>query len=218
MQKFETNYLKRKVLLISLLVLLSLMFIFQLVMIKKFFAWIEYEYQWIQAGELSKTWKIDQVENNAPAFQLKTLFLSLNSIFLVLTFSAIVLVSLVIYTLFKNTYNGDLYLKIVNYLVPIVFVLLFFILSLQPTEVYQENIIQAEDDAGEIRNTPFKKSGGQLSYLLTWLALGFSFINIFLIVIARKSFGFLTKDQILAKQLIPTDELKIKIQTILDNN
>lgn len=125
MKHLTTNYLKRKIVLISLLVLLTLMFIFQLVMIKNFLNWIDYEYKWIQAGELSKTWTIARVEKEAPALQLKPLFLVLNTIFLLMVFSVMLLVAFSLYTLFKNLYNGDLYLKIVNYLVPIMFVLLF---------------------------------------------------------------------------------------------
>lgn len=218
MKHLTTNYLKRKIVLISLLVLLTLMFIFQLVMIKNFLNWIDYEYKWIQAGELSKTWTIARVEKEAPALQLKPLFLVLNTIFLLMVFSAMLLVAFSLYTLFKNLYNGDLYLKIVNYLVPIMFVLLFLILTLQPAEVNQENILKIEDDYGVVVDAPVKTSGGQLSYLLTWLALFFGFINIFLIIISRKSFGYLTNDQILAKKRNEVDELKLRIQNILENN
>lgn len=50
----DTNYLKRKIFLSILFVLLLIVFIFQLVMVDKFITRITYEYNYIKEGTSSK--------------------------------------------------------------------------------------------------------------------------------------------------------------------
>ncbi|EIE40803.1 hypothetical protein MCANUF31_00528 [Mycoplasmopsis canis UF31] len=213
----ESNYFKRKTFSIILLLSLFIIFVFQLTMIKLFLDRIDFEYEYIKSGELSKNWSDELVRKNSPTYELLAVFMSLNSVMLFLTLISLILISIVLYKLFKNQGNGDLYLRVLTWIIPVIFILLFFIISLQPVEVYKENIGKQEDEFGELVDSPVKEFGGQFSYILTWISMFLGFFNIFFVVLSRKSFGFITKDQILAKKSNETENLKKLIEAKLEN-
>ncbi|MCU9936869.1 hypothetical protein NWP96_07520 [Mycoplasmopsis cynos] len=210
----DTNYLKRKIFLSILFVLLLIVFIFQLVMVDKFITRITYEYNYIKEGTSSKNWADELVYKNSESYQLRYVFHSLNSIILILTLISLVLVFISLLSLFLNIDNGDKYYPYLTWIIPISFILLFFLLSLQPENINKVDEIQIEVE-GEPPTKGIKKVPGiPFGYELVWSSMLLQFANIFIISIAKKSYGFITKDFILQKnlkkQLIYIKNFKIK--------
>ncbi|WP_223211515.1 hypothetical protein [Mycoplasmopsis edwardii] len=213
----ETNYLKRKIFVSLLIVLLSLILFFQIIMFARFFAWTDFEYEHIKTGQLSSSWSDEEVRKNSPAYQLIYIFSVLNSVTILLSLVSIVLLSIVLINLFRNKSNGDSYLRILIWIIPIIFIILFFVIALQPQAVYKINIVSTLNEHDEEELRPRKVAPRQLSYKLIWFSMFIAFSNIFWIALAKKTFGFITKDKILAKQEHETTMLKEEIEAKLEN-
>ncbi|UWV80716.1 hypothetical protein RRG46_00675 [Mycoplasmopsis cynos] len=210
----DTNYLKRKIFLSILFVLLLIVFIFQLVMVDKFITRITYEYNYIKEGTSSKNWADELVYKNSESYQLRYVFHSLNSIILILTLISLVLVFISLLSLFLNIDNGDKYYPYLTWIIPISFILLFFLLSLQPENINKVDEIQIKSEVkGEPPTKGIKKVPGiPFGYELVWSSMLLQFANIFIISIAKKSYGFITKDFILQKKPQETANLYKELQ------
>ncbi|QKT05679.1 hypothetical protein [Mycoplasma sp. OR1901] len=233
LSKHLKNYKERKILLFLITLLVFISLIFQIVMYINFFDRIQIEKNWINAGHvLVLNWK-----KSSPTYQLTELFLFLNTLFV---FSAVVILVILFvmqYKLYKNIGNADEHFKSLYFLIAVLFVSSFAIISLQPESVKQINVITINEELREI-DVQLKYD---LSYKLIWSSMIMSFITLVFTISAKKKFGFVTKDKLLVtseennngriKMFVgkktrsvsvsktnKINDLKNKIQNILDGN
>ncbi|MBN4083597.1 hypothetical protein JXZ92_02025 [Mycoplasma sp. CSL10137] len=226
------NYKERKILLFLITLLVFISLIFQIVMYINFFDRIEIEKNWINAGHvLVLNWK-----KASPTYQLTELFLFLNTLFVFSAVIILIILFIMQYKLYKNIGNADEYFKSLYFLVTVLFVSAFAIISLQPESVNQINVITINNELREVNNT----LSYDLSYKLIWSSMFMSFIALVFTISAKKKFGFVTKDKILMPSINGKDnrlkmflgkktttlpmsrsdkitDLKNKIQDVLDN-
>ncbi|MCU9938961.1 hypothetical protein NW066_00280 [Mycoplasmopsis felis] len=210
------NYLRRKILLGILSFFFFIILILQFTMFNRFAQRIEIEYNFISSGESSAGLSIQEIYNLSTAYKLKELFTWLNSLVVFTTFMILFILSFIQYLIYTNKSNGDKHFKLLFYLIPLVFVLMFLINALQPTEVTRGKYIFSENESNWIIFA--EKISNKMNYTTSWISMILAFISIILVIVAKKSFGFIQKDIILNSLPPETEDLKKEIKYILDNS
>lgn len=209
------NYLARKILLALISIVFLIIIILQFSMFSTFSNRITIEYDWIVSSKIENIpfQPVDKILQSSTSYQLKDIFYSLNSLTIIFSFIILALLVYIQIRLYKQVSNGDKLFIYLFVLIPVVFVFLFAINSLQPDKVFR--LVNFEDpDTGELKliQQPIQD---KINYTRCWISMIFAFICIILIIITKKKLGFINKDKILQKSLINTQELKENIRNIL---
>ncbi|WP_027120983.1 hypothetical protein [Mycoplasma leonicaptivi] len=217
-EKYQNNYLKRKVLLITLLIFSFSILVISLNLIFKLSDRIQTELNWISSGDISQSYTLEEKLKLSETNSLWTLFNSMNSIVIVLSIINIFIILFMLFLIYTNKSNADKYFRILFWTIPIIFILLFFIISLQPAEVKRINLVllskpsESKTSVSSLEIISQGESLSKISYAEVWLAMILAFLSIFVVISAKKSLGFVTKDFILAKKLIDTSKLKKQLE------
>ncbi|VEU76251.1 hypothetical protein [Mycoplasmopsis columboralis] len=200
------SYKSRKILVLSVIVLSVVILILLSLLIKTFFDRIVYEQEWLKSN-LSKelTGLSDAqvqaiIEKRSTSIQLRTIFLSLISTAISAIALVLILSIVSIYGLLSNLFNGSKLLQISTYFALIAFVMLFFLVALQPTELTISTTIQLQGPDGSLINVNDITASNKINYTSAWICLFASFTVMIIIIVSRLKYGFLTKDIILNKK------------------
>ncbi|RIV16183.1 hypothetical protein D1113_03265, partial [Mycoplasmopsis gallopavonis] len=115
--------------------------------------------------------------------------------------------------LFTNKYNGDKYFRFLYYSTSISFILLFFLISLQPEKTYiTDRRVEVMDGMSITINE--KILVNEISYKWFWVALALAFLGLILSIVAKTKLGYLKNSIFLARKIDDTNSLKQKIREI----
>lgn len=217
----NNSYLKRKILLLLVsifslisLILLSILYI-------KFKQRVDEEFTFLSGSFFSEADKKSYESNpekfllfketNSRSFQLLKIFSGLNFSLITLFSLNVIITAIMIVYLLKNKDNGDYLFKYIILISSLTFILTFFLISLQPSETSRIEQIVVGNNKMRITVTMQK-----MSYMLAWITLLFSFCCLTFSIMAKRRYGFLTKDITLNKKEIETQQLKEQINEILN--
>ncbi|MGZ9762977.1 hypothetical protein ACXYRP_01620 [Mycoplasma sp. 5912] len=214
----KNNYLERKIYLAIISVFLAIVIILQATLYTRFYAQIQLEYNYILNSDTAAGFTPAQVYANSPSYQLKEVFWSLNSISIFLSLVALLTLIYMQVMLYKNKSNSDKTFIYLFALIPAIFIALFFINALQPDQTFKNNYTLIITDNAK-SYTPIQTGDlPRINYTTSWIAMILAFICIVLIIVAKKRYGFVKKDKILATKAHDTQKLKVEINALLNNS
>ncbi|UUM19749.1 MULTISPECIES: hypothetical protein [unclassified Mycoplasma] len=198
------NYQQRKILVLISLIFGVVVLILLGLLISKFYGRITFEREWLterlkdELKDKSQAEFATILDQRSTSFQLKTIFLVLVSIAISSLLISVFLSSLALYGLFSNRFNGNKIIRYNVWFVLIAFVMIFFIVALQPIEL---TIARTVNISG--RNVNITQSSDRINYSLAWASMFISFAIMIILINSRLKYGFLSKDIILKRKFKP---------------
>ncbi|WP_156921596.1 hypothetical protein [Mycoplasmopsis cricetuli] len=186
--------------------LLLISIIFLIVLNFNFLNWVIEEKKWIsdqiQNDSISAEKNVSQIiQENSNSLHLLKIFQVLDFLIISLFIAAIILNLISLYGLFTEKFNGYKLLKYSLLNISLALTLLFFLISLQPSEVTLSVTKEITiPNTNEIITVNETKSSDKISYLFAWLTLLFNVVTFILIIISRTKYGYLVKDVILKRK------------------
>ncbi|AJR12588.1 Uncharacterised protein [Mesomycoplasma dispar] len=213
---FVAPYFTRKILQLISKVLIFIVIILAIVQISDFSQRINWEIDFVSKGSFTNLTKAEILEiarNKSTSLPLWPIFISLIS--LVIVFGVILFALILAQHIHLWRQFGDLKVlfKFIFTLSLLVFVLIFFIIALQPNQVEQN--ISVKIGQNTVTDSIFSDYP---NYSKMWVSLAFSFIILILQIMAKSKFGSLGRDKILAKKPFDTTKVENQINEIIQKN
>ncbi|UUD36343.1 hypothetical protein NPA08_00700 [Mycoplasmopsis citelli] len=200
------SYAQRKILVLVALLFGIIAVILLVVLINNFFARIIFEKEWLKDHLKSVLAGKNEAETNSiielrsTSIQLKTIFLSLVSIAITSLSLGIILAIVTLVGLFSNRFNGNKIIKVSVWLILLAFVMIFFIIALQPAQLTITVTVQIPGPDGRLFNVNQSTISDRVNYVVAWLAMFLSFFEMIILIKSRLKYGFLTNDIVLNRK------------------
>ncbi|TDV24214.1 hypothetical protein BCF59_0165 [Mycoplasmopsis mustelae] len=209
----QQNYLARKALLAVITFFFVCIVVLQATLFTRFYQQMQAEYYYLLNSDGAVNLTVQQIYDASPSYQIREMFWILNSLTIFFSLISIMILTYMQVIIYTNKGNADSNFMLLFWIIPLVFILLFFVNALKPAKTFLTTYAPTDYGLKPISIGEL----GEINYITSYIAMALAFVNIVFIIMAKKRFGFVSKDKIIATKPHSVEDLRIRIDQLLEN-